>query len=73
VIAAQGRKVEALKTYKRGLMQQLFPREGETLPCYRFPEFRSRPEWTRKRLGEIAAFFKGKGVSKAEIGSPPVL
>ena len=29
VIAAQGRKVEALKTYKRGLMRQLFPREGE--------------------------------------------
>lgn len=32
VIAAQGRKVAALKAHKKGLMQQLFPREGETLP-----------------------------------------
>jgi type I restriction enzyme, S subunit len=36
VIAAQGRKVVALKTHKRGLVQQLFPREGETLPRRRF-------------------------------------
>ena len=40
LIAAQGRKLEALKTHKKGLMQQLFPREGETLPRLRFPEFR---------------------------------
>ena len=33
--------MEALKTYKHGLMQQLFPREGETLPRLRFPEFRT--------------------------------
>jgi type I restriction enzyme S subunit len=40
LITAQGRKVEALKTHKKGLMQQLFPREGETQPRLRFPEFR---------------------------------
>ena len=45
VIAAQGRKVEALKAHKRGLMQQLFPREGETRPRLRFPEFREAPGW----------------------------
>ena len=39
VIAAQGRKVEALKTHKKGLMQQFFPREGETQPRLRLPEF----------------------------------
>jgi type I restriction enzyme S subunit len=39
LIAAQARKVEALKTHKKGLMQQLFPREGETQPRLRFPEF----------------------------------
>jgi type I restriction enzyme S subunit len=55
VIAAQGRKVEALKTYKRGLMQQLFPREGETLPRLRFPEFRDGPEWSIRELGPIAS------------------
>ena len=51
LIAAQRRKVEALKTYKRGLMQQLFPREGETLPRLRFPEFRDASEWTTRELG----------------------
>lgn len=53
LIAAQGRKVEALKTYKRGLMQQLFPREGETLPRLRFPEFRDAPEWKEVPLGDL--------------------
>ena len=54
VIAAQGRKVEALKTWKCGLMQQLFPREGETLPRLRFPEFHDAPEWELKLLNEVA-------------------
>lgn len=49
--AAQGRKVEALKAHKRGLMQQLFPREGETRPRLRFPEFRNAPEWNDRALG----------------------
>lgn len=53
LIAAQGRKVEALKTYKRGLMQQLFPREGETRPRLRFPEFRDAPEWEEAPLGDL--------------------
>ena len=30
LIAAQAQKLDALKTHKKGLMQQLFPREGET-------------------------------------------
>ena len=54
LIAAQGRKVEALKTHKKGLMQQLFPREGETQPCMRFPEFEKAAEWEVKPLGKLA-------------------
>ena len=60
VIVAQGRKVEALKAHKRGLMQQLFPREGETRPRLRFPEFRSAPEWKWMPLGGIAEIKLGK-------------
>lgn len=60
VIAAQGWKVEALKTHKRGLMQQLFPREGETRPRLRFPEFRDGPEWQSAPLGELAEIKLGK-------------
>lgn len=54
LIAAQGRKVEALRTHKKGLMQQLFPQEGETEPRLRFPEFEGAGEWSIKPLGKIA-------------------
>jgi type I restriction enzyme, S subunit len=53
LISAQSEKIDALKTYKKGLMQQLFPREGETIPQLRFPEFRGAGEWTPKLLGGL--------------------
>lgn len=53
VIELQAQKLEALKAYKKGLMQQLFPREGETTPRLRFPEFRNAGPWEVKRLGEV--------------------
>jgi type I restriction enzyme S subunit len=67
LIGAESQKLDALKAHKKGLLQQLFPREGETLPRLRFPEFQNEPEWEEKKLGDIAVFFKGKGISKAEI------
>ena len=67
LIAAQGRKLETLRQHKQGLMQQLFPRPGETVPQLRFPEFRDAGEWKRDNIGSIASISKGKGVSKAEI------
>lgn len=51
LIAAQGRKVEVLKTYKRGLIQQLFPRAGETVPHLRFPEFAST--WHTQKVSSL--------------------
>ncbi|MEQ1819531.1 MAG: restriction endonuclease subunit S [Terricaulis sp.] len=60
LIAAQVRKVDALKTHKKGLMQQLFPRKGETQPRLRFPEFRDAGEWEEKPLGEVATYENGK-------------
>jgi len=54
LIDAESRKLDALKNHKKGLMQQLFPREGETRPRLRFPEFRNAPEWKFEPLGKIA-------------------
>lgn len=54
LMAAQARKVDALKTHKRGLMQRLFPREGETQPRLRFPEFQNAPAWEVTPLGRVA-------------------
>lgn len=52
LIAAQARKVEALRTHKKALMQQLFPRKGETQPRLRFPEFQDAGEWGNSHLGD---------------------
>jgi type I restriction enzyme S subunit len=59
LIAAQARKVDALKTHKKGLMQQLFPREGETQPRLRFPEFQDAGEWEVKKLEDIGRVIRG--------------
>ena len=60
LIAAQARKVDTLKTHKKGLMQQLFPREGETQPRLRFPEFRDAGDWKPKTLGEVVEVASGQ-------------
>jgi len=60
LIAAQVDKIEALKPHKKGLMQQLFPREGETVPRLRFPEFRNAGEWEEKTLGQVVNYENGK-------------
>ena len=63
LIAAEARKVDALKTHKKGLMQQLFPQPereendvktpAETEPRLRFPEFRDAGEWEERKLADI--------------------
>ncbi len=64
LMAAQARKVDALKTHKKGLMQQLFPREGENQPRLRFPEFQNAGEWEEKPLGSLASLSSGGTPSK---------
>lgn len=71
LIAAQARKVDALKTQKKGLMQQLFPRDGETQPPFRLPEFKKAGAWERKLFSDLcdvkhgyafeSAFFSNEG------------
>jgi len=53
LIAAETRKLDTLKTHKKGLMQQLFPREGENVPRLRFPEFRSASAWSKVSAGKM--------------------
>lgn len=59
LIAAETQKLGTLKTHKKGLMQQLFPREGETVPRLRFPEFREAGEWDESTLSDIATISSG--------------
>lgn len=54
LIVATRQKLDVLKAHKKGLMQQLFPREGETLPRLRFPGFQAGP-WAEVLLSELVA------------------
>ena len=53
LIRTEGERLAALKEHKKGLMQGLFPREGQTTPDLRFPEFRNTGPWEVKRLEEF--------------------
>jgi type I restriction enzyme, S subunit len=67
LITAQAEKLDALKTHKKGLMQQLFPRNGETVPSLRFPEFRDSGKWNETSLKSVCDMQAGKFVSASEI------
>lgn len=48
-ISLQGEKVEALKDYKKGMMQKIFSRELR----FKDDDGRDYPEWEEKKLGEL--------------------
>lgn len=56
LIQAESEKLEALKDHKKGLMQQLFPAKGKTVPELRFKEFEKDGEWVEEPFGELFSF-----------------
>jgi type I restriction enzyme, S subunit len=60
VITAQGDRVAGLRAHKTGLMQQLFPRQSESTPRLRFPEFQGAGEWEETTLRHVASYENGK-------------
>ena len=65
LIAQHQRKHEKLVLLKRAMLQKMFPKPGATKPEIRFKGFSEA--WKETSLGEVAIFFKGKGLSKSEI------
>lgn len=72
LIAAEADKLEALRDQKKGLMQQLFPAEGENIPRLRFPEFCNAGEWRDDALGMISEMKAGKFVAASDISEQPI-
>jgi type I restriction enzyme S subunit len=73
LIGAESRKLAALKTHKKGLMQELFPRDGETQPRLRFPGFQNNGEWEEEELSKClkkVIDYRGKAPPKSESGVP---
>ena len=49
--------METLKEQKKGLLQKMFPKKGETVPELRFPGFTG--DWEQRKLGEISDSYSG--------------
>lgn len=62
LIATEGRKLDALQLHKLGLVQQIFPRPGESMPRFRFPEFENGPNWRPRELGLMTSKI-GSGIT----------
>ncbi len=59
LIAAHTQKHQLLRYYKKGLLQNLFPEEGEKVPTLRFPEFSNRINWKEFKIGDFILHHKG--------------
>ncbi len=57
------KKKTLLEQYKKGVMQKIF---SQTLR-FKDDDGSEFPEWVEKKLGDIATFTKGKGISKDDI------
>lgn len=54
LIALHQRKLEHLKEQKKGLLQKMFPKNGEVVPEVRFPGFTD--DWEQRKLREVVNF-----------------
>lgn len=57
LITLHQRKLEHLQEQKKGLLQKMFPKNGEVVPEVRFPGFTDA--WEQRKLGDIAVIFDG--------------
>lgn len=67
VITAESQRLDTLKDHKKGLLQNLFPQEGEAVPKVRFKEFEDSGDWVEKALRKSCRMQAGKFVSASEI------
>lgn len=72
VIAGHEQKLMALEEHKKGLMQNLFPQEGETKPKCRFSEFENDGDWVEKEFSEMFKIGNGRDYKHLSEGNIPV-
>lgn len=53
LIAAEVKKLDALTSHRKALVQQLFPGRGEDVPRLRFPEFKKSGTWKKETAGNL--------------------
>lgn len=67
LIKSEQQKLDNLETHKKGLMQNLFPPNGKSVPQLRFPEFAKSADWKVKSLDSVCYMQAGKFVSASQI------
>ena len=65
LITLHQRKLDTLKKLKKGFLQKMFPKNGESVPEIRFPGFTDA--WEQRKLGNIANFINGRAYSQSEL------
>jgi type I restriction enzyme S subunit len=69
LINAEEKKLETLKLHKKGLLQKMFPAEGETVPEIRFPRFTDA--WEKQKLINVAEIIMGQSPSSENYTDNP--
>lgn len=67
LITLHQRKLEKLKEYKKGMLQKMFPKNGENVPEVRFPGFDG--EWEKDNFSELMSSLQNNTFSRAELVS----
>ena len=74
LITLHQRKLEKLKTFKKVMLDKMFPKNGELVPEIRFSGFTD--PWEQRKAIDIADYSKGNGYSKSDLtdaGTPIIL
>ena len=66
MITLHQRKCDAIKELKKGMLQKMFPKNGEKIPEVRFPGFTD--DWEQRKLGELGSLKNGMNFSKEAMG-----
>lgn len=67
LITLHQRKLNHLKDKKKGLLQKMFPKNGELIPELRFPEFTA--PWEQRKFDEIFTMLQNNALSRADLNS----
>ena len=63
LITLHQRKLDQIKEYKKGMLQKMFPKKGETVPEVRFPGFEG--DWEQRKVGDLFSFIKQKNTDSS--------
>jgi len=67
LITLHQRKLEKLKTFKKAMLDKMFPKNGELVPEIRFSGFTD--PWEQRKLGDVGATYTGlSGKTKEDFG-----